>query len=89
MQSTDLIELHYSRKPNGQYHLPHEREAILEFMRDLSVRKVPGVGRINERLLDTIGVKVILSISHTNVRAHHLEDMRGHFSASSDSLSYG
>lgn len=27
-------------------------------MKDLSIRKVPGVGRVNERLLDSIGIKV-------------------------------
>ena len=53
---TELISP--QNKPNGQYHLPHNREAILDFMGSLSVRKVPGVGRINERLLDAIGVKV-------------------------------
>jgi hypothetical protein len=28
-------------------------------MRDLSIRKIPGIGRVNERLLDAIGIKVI------------------------------
>jgi DNA polymerase kappa len=27
-------------------------------MRDLSIRKVPGIGRVNERLLESIGIKV-------------------------------
>ena len=27
-------------------------------MRGLPIRKIPGVGRVNERLLDSIGVKV-------------------------------
>lgn len=27
-------------------------------MRDLSIRKIPGVGRVNERLLDSIGIEV-------------------------------
>ena len=30
----------------------------MSFMRDLSIRKIPGVGRVHERLLDSIGVKV-------------------------------
>jgi DNA polymerase kappa len=45
-------------KPNGQFRLPHERDAIVEFMRQLPVRKIPGIGRVGERLLDAIGVKV-------------------------------
>ncbi|KAL5524065.1 hypothetical protein ACEPAG_8238 [Sanghuangporus baumii] len=44
-------------KPNGQFALPFECNAIIEFMRDLSIRKLPGVGRVHERLLDSIGVK--------------------------------
>ncbi|KAH9979034.1 hypothetical protein BGW80DRAFT_1442884 [Lactifluus volemus] len=44
-------------KPNGQFHLPHTSEAIMDFMRSLPIRKIPGVGRVNERLLDSIGVK--------------------------------
>ncbi|KAF8554205.1 DNA/RNA polymerase [Imleria badia] len=44
-------------KPNGQYHLPFDRDSIKAFMHDLSIRKVPGVGRVHERLLDAIGIK--------------------------------
>ena len=45
-------------KPNGQFQLPFNAEAIKDFMRELSIRKVPGIGRVNERLLETIGIKV-------------------------------
>ncbi|KAJ6609876.1 hypothetical protein B0H10DRAFT_2294952 [Mycena sp. CBHHK59/15] len=31
--------------------------AIIAFMHDLSIRKVPGIGRVSERLLESIGVK--------------------------------
>lgn len=44
-------------KPNGQYVLPRDRNAIMAFMRDLPTRKVPGVGRVLERELLEIGVK--------------------------------
>lgn len=44
-------------KPNGQFHLPFEPQAIKEFMRELPIRKIPGIGRVNERLLDSIGIK--------------------------------
>ncbi|KAH9892787.1 DNA/RNA polymerase [Cubamyces lactineus] len=43
-------------KPNGQYKLDFEPGAIKAFMHDLSIRKVPGVGRVNERLLESIGI---------------------------------
>ncbi|KAL5358654.1 hypothetical protein BJX96DRAFT_45892 [Aspergillus floccosus] len=44
-------------KPNGQFCVPNDRDAIMEFMRELPVRKVNGVGRVFERELDAIGVK--------------------------------
>lgn len=45
-------------KPNGQFKLEFEAQHIRDFMKDLSIRKVPGVGRVNERLLESIGIKV-------------------------------
>ncbi|OJT06968.1 DNA polymerase kappa [Trametes pubescens] len=47
----------YENKPNGQFKLDFDPEAVKTFMYDLSIRKVPGVGRVHERLLDSIGVK--------------------------------
>ncbi|KAJ6499342.1 IMS-domain-containing protein [Mycena sanguinolenta] len=44
-------------KPNGQFHLPFESEAIKSFMHDLPIRRVPGIGRVSERLLESIGIK--------------------------------
>lgn len=44
-------------KPNGQYVLPKERNAIMAFMRDLPTRKVNGIGRVLERELLEVGVK--------------------------------
>ncbi|KAI5921051.1 hypothetical protein F4810DRAFT_702529 [Camillea tinctor] len=44
-------------KPNGQYILPNERSAIMDFMGDLSTRKVNGIGRVLERELQEIGIK--------------------------------
>ena len=38
-------------KPNGQYILESNRDTILEFMRALPCRKIPGIGRVTEKLL--------------------------------------
>ncbi|KAL0468142.1 hypothetical protein QR685DRAFT_447246 [Neurospora intermedia] len=46
-------------KPNGQYFLPSERVAILEFMRDLPCRKVNGIGRVFERELAALGIHTL------------------------------
>ncbi|KAH8828279.1 hypothetical protein DL96DRAFT_1669405 [Flagelloscypha sp. PMI_526] len=44
-------------KPNGQFELTCDPQAITEFMRELPIRRIPGIGRVSERLLDSIGVK--------------------------------
>ncbi|KAI1264877.1 hypothetical protein F5Y18DRAFT_69826 [Xylariaceae sp. FL1019] len=44
-------------KPNGQYSMLNDRIEIMAFMRDLSTRKVNGIGRVLERELQEIGIK--------------------------------
>lgn len=46
-------------KPNGQYVLPNERIAIMDFMRDLPCRKVNGIGRVFERELAAVGIHTL------------------------------
>ncbi|RVE68200.1 hypothetical protein OJAV_G00090420 [Oryzias javanicus] len=43
-------------KPNGQYRLPPTREAVMDFMQDLPVRKVCGIGKVSEKMLSALGV---------------------------------
>lgn len=44
-------------KPNGQFHLEFDADVIRGFMRDLPIRKIPGIGRVTERTLDSVGIK--------------------------------
>ncbi|KIM83394.1 hypothetical protein PILCRDRAFT_97225 [Piloderma croceum F 1598] len=44
-------------KPNGQFYLSFDRKTIVTFMHDLPIRKIQGVGRVNERLLEAVGIK--------------------------------
>ncbi|KAF6760313.1 DNA polymerase kappa [Ephemerocybe angulata] len=44
-------------KPNGQFKLDFDSQTIRNFMQDLSIRKVPGIGKVNERLLESIGIQ--------------------------------
>ncbi|CAE6482324.1 unnamed protein product [Rhizoctonia solani] len=44
-------------KPNGQYIMPFDRSIILEFTKNLLMRKMPGTGRVTERILDSLGVR--------------------------------
>lgn len=41
-------------------------------MHELSIRKLPGVGRVNERLLESIGVKVSKHIQMRDSVAYKL-----------------
>lgn len=43
-------------KPNGQCYLPPDREAIIDFMQKLNVRKVPKIGSVLEKVLNGIGI---------------------------------
>ena len=44
-------------KPDGQFQLASSLPEILAFMRDLPVRKLPGVGKVMEQLLAEMGMK--------------------------------
>ncbi|XP_059403719.1 DNA polymerase kappa-like [Carassius carassius] len=43
-------------KPNGQYRILPERQAVMEFIKDLPVRKVSGVGKVTEKMLAALGI---------------------------------
>lgn len=44
-------------KPDGQCIVEPTREASLEFLHKMAVRKLPGIGRVTERWLDALNVK--------------------------------
>ncbi|NXH84112.1 POLK polymerase, partial [Edolisoma coerulescens] len=43
-------------KPNGQYRISPERQAVLDFLKDLPIRKVPGIGKVTEKMLKALGI---------------------------------
>eukprot|EP00300_Choanocystis_sp_HF-7_P001941 c11534_g1_i2.p1 GENE.c11534_g1_i2~~c11534_g1_i2.p1 ORF type:complete len:191 (-),score=39.91 c11534_g1_i2:489-989(-) len=43
-------------KPDGQYVLANTREAVEQFITNMSVRKVPGIGAVTEKLLEALGI---------------------------------
>lgn len=43
-------------KPDGQFRVLPDRKVVIDFMRDLPCRKIPGIGRVNERILESLGV---------------------------------
>ncbi|NWU89163.1 POLK polymerase, partial [Upupa epops] len=44
-------------KPNGQFRIPPERQAVLDFLKDLPIRKVPGIGKVTEKMLKALGIE--------------------------------
>ena len=46
-------------KPNGQYLLPPSRNEIMKFMNTLPTRKVPGIGKVLETVLEALGIKTM------------------------------
>ncbi|CAJ0575274.1 unnamed protein product, partial [Mesorhabditis spiculigera] len=46
-------------KPNGQYDLPNERDKIIQFLKDLPIRKVSGIGGVSESHLKAANINTV------------------------------
>ena len=44
-------------KPNGQFTVPFHRKGMLDFLDPKPVRKLPGVGKVTEHLLTSLGAR--------------------------------
>lgn len=44
-------------KPNGQFLVANDKEAVLTFIRDLPIRKVSGIGAVTEAILKGMGIE--------------------------------
>jgi DNA polymerase kappa len=44
-------------KPNGQFSIAADRDSIMDFVATLPIRKIPGVGRVTERMLNAFHVE--------------------------------
>lgn len=54
-------------KPNGQYYLPPDKEEILNFILPLKIRKIPGIGKVLEHMLNGLGVMTCADILQKKV----------------------
>ncbi|XP_074062944.1 DNA polymerase kappa isoform X2 [Macrotis lagotis] len=43
-------------KPNGQYQIPPNRQAVMDFIKDLPIRKIPGIGKVTEKMLKALEI---------------------------------
>ncbi|XP_045890655.1 DNA polymerase kappa isoform X1 [Micropterus dolomieu] len=68
-------------KPKGQYRLPSTREAVMDFIQNLPVRKVSGIGKVSEKMLNALGISscahlgqqmALLSLLFSETAWHHL-----------------
>ena len=44
------------KKPDGQSYLKPDLQVIRDFMTNMSVRKIPGIGRMTELVLASMGI---------------------------------
>uniref|UniRef100_A0A3Q3FUD8 DNA polymerase kappa n=1 Tax=Kryptolebias marmoratus TaxID=37003 RepID=A0A3Q3FUD8_KRYMA len=67
-------------KPNGQYRLLPTREAVMDFIQELPVRKVCGIGKVSEKMLKSLGITscahlgqqmALLSLLFSETAWHH------------------
>ncbi|CAG8482838.1 12373_t:CDS:10, partial [Gigaspora rosea] len=59
-------------KPNGQYRLPNNINDIMRFIRPLPVRKIPGIGRVTERILKAIDISTCGAILDNSVYLYRM-----------------
>ncbi|XP_066458977.1 DNA polymerase kappa [Eleutherodactylus coqui] len=67
-------------KPNGQYIIPQDRQAVMDFIKDLPIRKVPGIGKVTEKMLLALGIttcadlyqqRALLSLLFSDISWHN------------------
>ena len=69
-------------KPDGQFELPPSRSAVMEFMEDLPTRKVGGIGKVSEKILEKLGMRTMGEV-HRNIHKilHSFTPKTGEFLA--------
>lgn len=49
-------------KPDGQFYLPPDRDQIVAFIAGQNVRKIPGIGKVSEKILNELGISTCAQI---------------------------
>ncbi|XP_071587143.1 DNA polymerase kappa isoform X3 [Heliangelus exortis] len=71
-------------KPNGQCRIAPDRQAVIDFLKDLPIRKVPGIGKVTEKMLRALGIvtcselyqqRALLSILFSEASWRHFLDI--------------
>ncbi|XP_069137147.1 DNA polymerase kappa-like [Argopecten irradians] len=59
-------------KPNGQYRIPATRDAVMEFVTDLPIRKISGIGKVSEKMLNALNIYTCYHLYHQRALLYHL-----------------
>ncbi|XP_067425191.1 DNA polymerase kappa isoform X1 [Emydura macquarii macquarii] len=71
-------------KPNGQYRISSDRQSVMDFIKDLPIRKVPGIGKVTEKMLKALGIltctelyqqRALLSLLFSKTSWHNFLDV--------------
>ncbi|KAM9744423.1 DNA polymerase kappa [Menidia menidia] len=71
-------------KPNGQFRLLPSRQAVMDFIQSLPVRKVCGIGKVSEKMLKALGITncshlgqqmALLSLLFSETAWHHFMEV--------------
>lgn len=71
-------------KPNGQYRISPDRQSVMDFIKDLPIRKVPGIGKVTEKMLKALGIltctelyqqRALLSLLFSETSWHNFLDV--------------
>jgi DNA polymerase kappa len=46
-------------KPDGQFEIAPHREAVMEFLEQLPTRKIGGIGKVTEKILEKLGMRTV------------------------------
>jgi len=59
-------------KPNGYYYLEPNYDNCLEFISSLPVKKIPGIGKVRQQLLITMGLSTISEVYESRYELYHI-----------------
>uniref|UniRef100_A0A8C3S2Y6 DNA polymerase kappa n=1 Tax=Chelydra serpentina TaxID=8475 RepID=A0A8C3S2Y6_CHESE len=71
-------------KPNGQFRISPDRQSVMDFIKDLPIRKVPGIGKVTEKMLKALGIltctelyqqRALLSLLFSETSWHNFLDV--------------
>ena len=59
-------------KPNGQFYLKPDRENVVDFVQNLPIRKISGIGRVSQQMLKALGIETCADLYTRRALIHLL-----------------